>query len=147
MNCASRRGGSISVGILIVVIIIAVLAVAVVLQPRESSLKLNIRNMRSQIELYKLHHRDDYPTIQDNDLPQLTHATNVNGQIGPPGPDYPYGPYLRNELAPNPYDGSNKVTAVAAPGQKARGVVGHLGGWQYDETTGKIWPKSKRISI
>jgi hypothetical protein len=62
------------------------------------------------------------------------------GEIGAAGPDYPFGPYVADGLPPNPFDRSNKVTPVAQPRKPPTGVVGNLGGWQYDETTGGVWP-------
>jgi hypothetical protein len=44
------------------------------------------------------------------------------------------------ELPRNSFDNSNKVTAVAAPGQKPTAAVGALGGWQYDASNGTLWP-------
>ena len=78
--------------------------------------------------------------IQDNDLPQLTGATNVHGEIGVSGDDYPFGPYVNEAIPMNPFDESNKVTAVTVRGQKPTRAVGGLGGWQYDESNGAVWP-------
>jgi general secretion pathway protein G len=135
--------------VLIVVVIMAVLAATIIPQfssstrdAKESSLKFNMHTLRSQIELYKVHHMGSYPTITNNDLPQLTNATNTAGETGAAGPNYPYGPYVDDELPANPFDGSNKVTAVAVPGDKPAAVVGTLGGWQYDVSNGAIWPNN-----
>jgi len=32
------------------------------------------------------------------------------------------------------------------PGQKPTGVVGNLGGWQYDESNGAVWPNRPEYS-
>jgi len=40
----------------------------------------------------------------------------------------------------------SKVTAVGTAGKKPTGVVGALGGWQYDATTGAIWPNNSEYS-
>jgi len=106
---------------------------------KESTLKHNLHVMQSQIQLYRLSHQGRRPVIQDNGLPQLSNATNEGGEIGAPGPAYPFGPYVA-AIPANPFDGSGKVTAVASPGQRPTGVVGSLGGWQYDSTTGAVWP-------
>jgi len=100
----------------------------------ESSLKFNVHTMRSQTELYKVHHLGSYPTITNNSLPQLTNATDVNGVIGQPGPNFPYGPYVDGDLPANPFNDLN--TVVAGTGTPGDGSSG----WQYDETTGGIWP-------
>ena len=62
-----------------------------------------------------------------------------SGVTGAAGASFPYGPYV-DQIPPNPFDGSAKVTAVAAAGVKPTAVVGSLGGWQYDATTGAVWP-------
>jgi hypothetical protein len=103
-------------------------------------LEYNLKAMRSQIGLYEAQHFGDFPSIQGNNLPQLIGATNVQGEIGAPGPNYPFGPYIDQALPVNPFDESNKVTAVAVSGQTPTGTVGSLGGWQYDESNGAVWP-------
>ena len=132
--------------VLLVVVIMAVLAGAIIPQflgtaddAKTSSLSHNLYVLEAQLEIYREQHLNRYPTIQANGLPQLTSATNTAGEMGPAGPDYPLGPYIL-EAPMNPFDGSKQVTAVAVPGQRPTGVVGNLGGWQYDVTTGAIWP-------
>lgn len=148
VNVVSRRAGFTLIEVLIVVVIMAVLAAIVIPQftipteeAKRSTLESNMHTLRSQIELYKMAHLGHYPTIQDNSLPQLTSATNDAGEIGPSGPAYPHGPYIV-VMPPNPFDDSDRVTAVDVPGQKPSGVVGALGGWQYDQTNGEIWPNN-----
>jgi type II secretion system protein G len=145
MRLAGGRGFTL-IEVLIVVVIMAVLAALVIPRltdtsndAKQSTLSHSMHVMRSQIELYRADHLT-YPTIQDNDLPQLTYATDGTGKTGTPGPDYPFGPYVVGGLPPNPFDSSCKVTAVATPGQKPTAVVGALGGWQYDVTNGAVWP-------
>ena len=148
---ANRRDrGFTLIEVLIVVTIVAVLAAIVIPQfsspvqdAMRSTLQHNLHGMEAQIQLYQLNHFGRYPTIQNNDLPQLARATNASGEIGSAGADYPFGPYIANgELPQNPFDFSNKVTPVANPGKKPTNAVGNLGGWQYDETTGAVWPNN-----
>ncbi len=152
MTQVARRGFTL-IEVLIVVVIMAVLAATIIPQfssstqdAKESSLKFNMHTLRSQIELYKLHHNGKYPDVIGDAttgyLPQLTKATNVNGEIGDPGPNYPYGPYLDNDIPVNPFDGKNTVTQVNLGGQKPTGGSGTAGGWQYDPNTGAIWPNN-----
>ena len=132
--------------VMIVVTIMAVLA-AVVIQrtilctsdAKQSTLKHNIHILETQLQLYRAAHVAEFPTIQNNSLPQLTQSTNVAGQTGPAGADYPLGPYVI-DLPPNPFDDSNTVTAVEKKGAAPARVVGNLGGWQYDQATGAVWP-------
>lgn len=144
--CRGHHGFTL-IEVLIVVVLVAVLAATVIPRfgsstedAKQSALEYNLKVMRSQIDVYEAHHFGAYPTIQGNDLPQLTGATNLRGEIGTPGPDYPFGPYVDQALPVNPFDDSNKVTAVAVAGQRPTRPVGDLGGWLYDESTGAIWP-------
>ena len=142
-----HRHGFTLIEILIVVAILAVLAAAVIPQvasstetAKESALEYNVKVMREQAQIYQAHHFGDLPAIQDNNLPQLIGATNVHGEIGASGDDYPLGPYVNEAIPVNPFDESNKVTAVAVQGQNPTRAVGGLGGWQYDESNGAVWP-------
>lgn len=134
--------------VLIVVVIMAILAAVIIPQfassttdAKRSALEFNMHTLRSQIELYRIQH-GNYPIIINEDLPQLYNATNLAGEIGTPGPAYPYGPYLTNKLPVNPYNNSSKVVAVSTPGVKPTGVVSGGAGWQYDQSTGAIWPNN-----
>ncbi len=145
--CKDRFGFTL-IEVLLVVVILAVLAGMTVTRflnvaddAKQSTLKHNLAVLETQLELYRAQHLNSYPKIVDNSLPQLTSATNAKGEIGPAGPDYPFGPYLI-EPPMNPYDGSKAVVSVEYPGERPTGVVGSLGGWQYDETTGKVWPNN-----
>jgi general secretion pathway protein G len=149
----SRNRGFTLIEVLIVVVIMAVLAAVIIPQfssstqdAKDSALRFNSHTMRSQIELYKLHHLGKYPDqIGDATtgyLPQLTKATDINGNIGAAGAAYPYGPYIEGDVPPNPFDGKNVVTQVDLGGQKPTGVSGTAGGWQYDPNTGAIWPNN-----
>ncbi len=147
MRDRDRRSAFTLIEVLIVVVIMAVLAATIIPQfssstkdAKVSSLKFNMHTLRSQIELYKVHHLGDYPAVTDAALPQLTGATDVDGKTGTSGTDYPYGPYVDNDLPANPFDGKNAVTAVSLSGAKPTAASGSDGGWQYDVATGAIWP-------
>ena len=137
----NRRSGFTLIEVLIVVVIMAVLAATIIPQfaastkdAKDSSLLFNMHTLRSQIELYKIHH-SAYPAITAGALPQLTSATNISGTPGAAGDAFPFGPYISDELPNNPYNNDN--TVVAGDGT-AR--VGTTGGWQYNATTGDVWP-------
>ncbi|GAB4138479.1 MAG: hypothetical protein Kow0040_25870 [Thermogutta sp.] len=147
-RCIGSRQAFTLIEVLIVVVIMAILAAVIIPQfstatsdAKRSALEFNTHTLRSQIELYKVHH-GSYPTISNNDLPQLWQATNAAGEIGTPGSNYPYGPYLTSGIPANPYNNSNKVVAVATPGQTPTAVVAGGAGWQYDATTGNIYPNN-----
>ncbi len=149
MSAKTRRGGFTLIEVLIVVVIMAVLAATIIPQfststkdARESSLKFNLQSLRTQIELYKLHHGGAYPAGTNN-LEQLTKATDTAGAVsttGAPDATHPYGPYIHNALPAQPFSGLNTVlldtgmagttpTATASPG----------GGWIYRASTGEAW--------
>jgi general secretion pathway protein G len=145
-----RSMGFTLIEVLIVVVIMAILAGTMIPRflgtaddAKASTLNHNLHVVEAQLEIYRAQHRNQYPTIQDHGLPQLTSATDASGAIGASGAEYLFGPYLI-EAPMNPYDGSTKVTPVAVPGQKPTGIVGQLGGWQYDATTGVLWPNHSK---
>lgn len=149
----NRRLGFTLIEVLIVVVIMAVLAATIIPQfssstqdAKESSLNFNLHTLRSQIELYKLHHIGKLPDqigdATNGYLPQLTKATDVDGATGDSDATHPYGPYLQGELPTNPFDGKNAVVEVDLSGAKPTGVSGTGGGWQYDPKTGAIWPNN-----
>ena len=119
--------------VLIVVTILAILAIlATAVVPhftsaseesKLSNLMSNLQSIREQLELYKMHHNDTYPT---NIKSQLTQRTDSNGAVNPAGK---YGPYLHMFPA-NPFV-DNPVHAVMTNG-------GANAGWDYDNTTGII---------
>jgi general secretion pathway protein G len=138
-----RSQGFTLIEVLIVVVIMAILAATVIPQfssstddARESAVTFNAHSLRTQIEMYKVHHLGEYPAITGSSLPQLTGKTNAAGDIGT-GDAYPYGPYIAGDLPKNPYNDSNKVVAGAGAAVVAGGA-----GWQYDVNTGNIWPNN-----
>jgi general secretion pathway protein G len=139
-----QRSAFTLIEVLIVVVIMAVLAATIIPQfssstddAKQSALKFNLHTLRSQIELYKLHHLGTTPAITNGALPQLTSATNASGVVGTAGTQFPYGPYCLNALPANPFTGSSTVTAVATfPPTAASGN----GGWLYYAPTGQIAP-------
>ena len=102
---------------------------------KDSALLQDLHTLRSQIELYKLEHGGEPPTLYEGSFPQLIRATNGEGIPGEPGSKYPYGPYLNNGIPPNPVSGCSIVTATDTfPPKKA----GKNGGWLYHQPTGQI---------
>ena len=143
-----RNAGFTLIEVLLVVVIMAILAGTVISSflgtaddAKTSSLQHNLSVVEVQLEVYRAQHLNCYPTIQNNAMPQLSSATNAAGETGASGPQYPLGPYV-TEPPMNPFDGSKTVVPVAVPGQKPIAVVGTLGGWQYDESTGAFWPNN-----
>ena len=146
MRSGCQQRGFTLIEVLIVVVIMAVLAATIIPQfssstkdAQTSSVKFNAHSLRSQIELYKAHHLGNYPEIRDASLPQLTKATDVHGNtVDVPDAGHPYGPYLA-EIPTNPFNNLNTVAAVSTPGTPPTTGSG-ASGWQYDKTTGGLWP-------
>lgn len=148
MRDSRAQRGFTLIEVLIVVSIVAVLAALVIPyysgtaeDAKRSVLQQNRSVFQVQIRLYQADHLGQYPTIQESRLPQLTQATNRQGEAGNPGVVYPYGPYLADSPI-NPYGGSSRVTPVVVSGMKPAAVADRLGGWQYDVTNGAIWPNN-----
>ncbi|HZZ71166.1 MAG TPA: type II secretion system protein [Pirellulales bacterium] len=144
---ANRRSGFTLVEILIVVVIMAVLAATIIPQfsssatdAKNSSLAFNLHTLRSQIELYKLHHNGAVPTITSGALPQLTLYTDASGGTNATADTtHVYGPYVQGKLPTNPLNNSNSVIATAAFPPTASTTDG---GWLYNETSGQIAPNA-----
>lgn len=139
-----RNSGFTLIEVLIVVVIMAVLAATIIPQfsssasdAKTSATKFNLQSLRSQIELYKLHHNGVLPTLTGGSLPQLTKATDANGNIGTTGASYPYGPYMVNGMPMNSFTNSSTVTAITTSPPTA--ASGSNGGWLYNTTTGQIY--------
>lgn len=139
-----QRAGFTLIEVLIVVVIMAVLAATIIPQfsssasdAKTSATKFNLQSLRSQIELYKLHHNGMLPTLTAGGLPQLTSATDANGNVGTTGPSFPYGPYMVNGLPMNSFTNSNLVSGITTSPPTA--ASGSNGGWLYNTITGQIY--------
>lgn len=140
-----RNFGFTLIEVLIVVVIMAVLAATIIPQftastddAKKSARDFNAHSLRAQIELYRIDH-GKYPASADVLAAKLTHPTNAAEAEGTtPGEDYPYGPYIMSDNHKLPKNPMNNYDAVVA-GTGADAVEGNYG-WQYNATTGEIWP-------
>ena len=142
MSRNPRRSAFTLIEVLIVVIIMAVLAATIIPQfassttdAQNSSLNFSLHTMRSQVEMYKIQHLGNYPSLAKY-VDQMTLPTNISG--GTTG-DTPYGPYITDEVPKNPFTDNNTLVAVAVAGEKPAAIVAGGAGWQYDESNGAIW--------
>ena len=139
------------VEILIVVIILGILAAIVIPQfteasneARDSAVRSDLQTIRSQVELYKIQHLDQYPgetdsnntTIEVTDSnafkDDLTAMTNEAGGTSSPT----LGPYL-GSFPKNPF-----ITDAALKDLVTFGTVdcpgNNLSGWYLNTTTGRF---------
>ncbi len=138
--------------VLIVVIIMAVLAATIIPQfssstndAKSSSLKFNLHTIRSQIEMYKVHHLGAYPKF-DKFADQMTKVTDSSGNTTGDATTLIYGPYIQGEVPANPFNGSKTLVAVATAGAVPAAVVSGGAGWQYDESNGGFYPNNSEYS-
>jgi len=132
MTCAKRTGGFTLVEILIVVVILGILAAIVIPQFTNAAEEANattaasqLSTLRIQFELYKLHHNDNYPGL-DQFWANMLSKTDAQGNIDENGE---FGPYLRRPPS-NPF---THASSVVAPGSETAND-----GWTYEASTGHI---------
>lgn len=128
----SQDGGFTLVEILIVVVILGVLASIVIPQftsatdsSRESTLKMDLHRIRTQLVLYQQQHNGEYPTVSDFET-QMTQASNTAGDTAAAGTaGYPHGPYIQ-QMPLNPWTTTRDVGG---------GAVG-TSAWYFNSSTG-----------
>jgi len=144
------KSGFTLVEILIVVVILGILAAIVIPQftsasvdAKESALVSDLQSMRSQIELYKIHHNDELPGDPANSSSgvdfetAMTSKTDQDGVVGS-GATFRFGPYMQ-KLPENPF---NNLSTV-----EINGVAGNNSdGWNFVIATGLFQPDDDKLN-
>ena len=145
MSAKAKRNAFTLIEVLIVVVIMAVLAATIIPQfasstddAKASAGKFNLHTLRSQIEMYKLQHGGNPPSLA-NLVDALTKYSDTAGTSFATTSDaaHPFGPYIQGTaLPPNPFDNKNAVTAAPTnPPTTATAA----GGWLYHAGSGQIF--------
>lgn len=131
----SRNAAFTLLEILVVVIVLGILAMIVIPKftaaadsAKAARMASDLRTIRQQLELYRLEHRGNFPTLLATDTRQLTQTTNDDGTIAPAGKS---GPYLQ-VMPANPFN--DKATVEVEDGIADKGDGSH--GWHFDMSTG-----------
>jgi general secretion pathway protein G len=137
------------VEILIVVIILGILAAIVIPQftqasndARISALQSDLQTCRSQLELYKVQHLENYPqAIDGNDsakvIAQLTSRTNAAGVVGTDATQFPFGPYLQ-QFPTNGFVADTTKSATITFGTADMAPGDATSGWYINTNTGRF---------
>ena len=139
----NTRSGFTLIEILIVVIILGILAAIVIPQfssatsdSRHSTLASTVQSLKTQIEVYRLQHKDKLPPPAQF-WTLMTGLSDADGNMPPAAGQDQFGPYMSQTVS----NSLNSLTAVvdgsAAPGTQMSSACGY----QYDYTggTGKVW--------
>ncbi len=128
------------VEILIVVVILGILAAIIIPrfstatdQARDSMLKENLRNVRTQMTIYSIQHLDTAPGTDENgtisaDLfaEHLTGFSDINGNTNPTRTAvYSFGPYL-SKIPANPITGKTTIAIADEMPESCNGDDGWI---------------------
>ena len=140
MRHAKNQGFTL-VEILIVVVILGILAAIVIpqfsdasTQSKLSSCQSSLQSLRSQIQLYKIQHNDQAPTVAlfEDAMTKCSaagasEASDYVARTADNKTSHPFGPYVQ-QVPMNPWNNLNTV-----------GAIGSGAGWEYNAATGDIY--------
>ena len=159
--------------LLIVVIIIAILAAIAIPQfantsgdAQEAALDANLNTVRSAIELYRVQHRNVFPSVVASSgsnasacttaggvagtgalntstafNEQLTYFSNASGEtcsVRDAGNVFALGPYLKSVPAEQISNPPNSTVAVVSTGTLDQAPSAATGGYQFDNRSGRL---------
>jgi len=130
-----RKAGFSLVELVIIVAILGILAAIIIpemsgagVEARTSALQTDLRRVRSQMELYKLHHDYRLPAVAGENSAdfsrRMTTKTDINGD-----PGFDFGPYLKSF----PVNKFNDLGTVRIDGVAAGA---NTDGWRFDTVAG-----------
>lgn len=141
------------VELMIVVAILGILA-AIVLpslqahtsDAREATAKDMLRTLRTQIELYKMHHNGiapgyngPFPADAASIIKQFTLCSNLAGATSAsatPSGSYVYGPYIL-QMPENPFNDLSTILIIGDAVEFSAAADGTSSGWLYKRGTGE----------
>ena len=106
----------------------------------EQNVRIRLRVLRQQIELYAQEHNGRRPA-HNSDRPEdfedaMLYSSDVEGNLGTVGTK-PFGPYFIHHVPANPYTNSSRVKIVSDV-DAARSDDDPLYGWFYNPESGRI---------
>ena len=159
ISTTRKASGFTLIELIIVVSILGILAAIVVPKfsdasdlARQSALKEDLRNLRTQIELYKTQHDSVCPGYPGGNeaaaatqvifIDQLTKFTDANGNVSETrSSSYPFGPYLGSMPVNHISQNSDiKIVSGAFPATASGNE-----GWVYQASSGKVCPNISGI--